>query len=207
VAAAAIAERWLHDAPHRQLRCDDAAGGERLSEALCARGWERRRTLLMVMAAEHEWPAPDPRAREISEAELQALQLLHNAETDFGRDTTPELPRLLTAAQAAMRAGTTALRFGAGVDGGLQSSCTLYLDPDVHGQRVAMVEAVGTLRDYRERGLAKAAIGAALRAAERWGAGRIVIPSDADDWPQVFYAGLGFEPAGLQVSFVLRPGL
>jgi hypothetical protein len=32
------------------------------------------------------------------------------------------------------------------------------------------------------------------------------VPADADDWPQVIYAGLGFEPVGTQVHFTLRGG-
>jgi hypothetical protein len=31
----------------------------------------------------------------------------------------------------------------------------------------------------------------------------IVVPADADDWPQLMYGRLGFEPVGMQVSFTL----
>ena len=66
-----------------------------------------------------------------------------------------------------------------------------------------MVEEVATLTAYRERGLAKAVVGRAVREALRWGADLVTIPADADDWPQVIYAKLGFEPVGIQVSFTL----
>jgi GNAT superfamily N-acetyltransferase len=69
---------------------------------------------------------------------------------------------------------------------------------------VAMVEQVATLRLYREQGLAKAVVSGALRAAAEWGADHVVVPTDADDWPQLLYAGLGFEPVGRQVTFTLR---
>ncbi len=68
---------------------------------------------------------------------------------DFGLDASPGLPQRLVDAQSATRVGTTAGGFGAGEDGGLQSMCTLFLDPDVAGARIAMVEEVGTLEAYR----------------------------------------------------------
>jgi hypothetical protein len=33
-----------------------------------------------------------------------------------------------------------------------------------------------------------------------------VVPADADDWPQIIYAGLGFVPIGRQITFTLRSG-
>ena len=47
--------------------------------------------------------------------------------------------------------------------------CELYLDSDVEGVRMAMVESVGTLPPYRERGLAKAVVSAAIIAAPTGG--------------------------------------
>ena len=103
---------------------------------------------------------------------------------------------LLADAQALMRATTPSLRFGAvGPGGEPASTCTLFLDEDVGGRRVATVEAVATLRDHREQGLARAAVCAAMRAAGAWHADLIVVPADADDWPQLLYASLGFGAA------------
>jgi hypothetical protein len=45
-----------------------------------------------------------------------------------------------------------------------------------------------------------------VHAALRSGASRIVIPTDAEDWPQLLYAKLGFEPVASSVSFTLRGG-
>jgi hypothetical protein len=45
---------------------------------------------------------------------------------------------------------------------------------------------------------------AAVAHAGRWGAELIVVPADADDWPQVMYARLGFAPAGRQVALTRR---
>ena len=69
---------------------------------------------------------------------------------------------------------------------------------------MALIDNVGTLRAHRQQGLAKAAVSAAVRAAAEWGAELILVPADADDWPQLLYAGLGFAALGRQVTFTLR---
>ena len=158
----------------------------------------------MVFAGDLRAVPHDPRAREISGAEMESLQL-----TGL-RDEVPEaavrsgLAERLASTQRVLRAGTPARCFGAGEDSGLQSMCTLFLDEDVGGRRVAMIEEVATLTAYRRRGLARAVVGAAIAAAAAWPAGLIVVPADADDWPQVMYAGLGFVPVGRQVSLTRR---
>jgi GNAT superfamily N-acetyltransferase len=190
----------LHD---RYLVLEDAPAAERLAPDLLRAGWERRRTLFM------DWrggaPSRDPRAREISDAELRELQRQIYSEERFPIAAPPALRAALVEAQSALRAGTRSRRFGAGVDGGLQSMSTLFLDEDDEGP-IAMVEEVATLSAFRRRGLAGAVVRAAVDAALHSGATRIVIPTDAEDWPQVLYAGLGFEPLGSSVSFTLHGG-
>jgi GNAT superfamily N-acetyltransferase len=148
--------------------------------------------------------ALDPRARELSAREHEAVMRANFTAADYGDDFFPGLTEQLVAAQRACLAGTESRRFGAGEGGGLQAMGHLFLDPDVHGARMAMVEEVGTLPSHRERGLAKAVVCAAIDAGLRWGAELIAIPADADDWPQMIYAGLGFAPVGRQVHFTLR---
>lgn len=197
----ALADRWLGHLSHRLVRLDDAAAAERLSADLLRRGWQRQRTLLMVHQGTGAELVSDPRAREISDSELNAAMLTDFEQTRFGTEFFPGLPEMLVAGQAALRAGTPAQGYAAGVNGGLQSVCTLFMDADVDGQRVAMIDQVSTLPAFRERGLAKAAVSAAVRAAMDWEAELIVIPTDVDDWPQLLYAGLGFEGVGQHVTF------
>jgi GNAT superfamily N-acetyltransferase len=199
-----LADRWLGDLDHRHVTIDDAPAAERLAPALADRGFERARTVFMAFAGKPGDALPDARVREISDAELRALQLA-GYEREYRSPRAPAgLATQLADAQAAARAGTLARGFAAGEDGGLQSNCTLFLDPDGAGGRVAMVEEVGTLSEYRERGLATAVVSAAIRAAGEWGADLIVVPADADDWPQLLYAKLGFVPIGKQVSLTRR---
>jgi mycothiol synthase len=67
-----------------------------------------------------------------------------------------------------------------------------------------MIDEVGTLMTARGRGLARAVVSAAIDAAIGEGCDPIFVPADADDWPQLLYAKLGFEPLGTQVAFTLR---
>ena len=104
------------------------------------------------------------------------------------------------------RAGTPALTLGAGDGDGLHSMATVFLSEQPDGTRVAMVDEVGTLTAHRQRGLARAVVSAAVVTASEWGAELIVVPADADDWPQLLYSRLGFAPVGVQVALTLRPG-
>jgi GNAT superfamily N-acetyltransferase len=114
-----------------------------------------------------------------------------------------EPPALADRTQALLRAGTAWRGFGAGAtDGGLPAcTATLYLDSDVGARRVAFVDQVATLRAFRERGLARAVMLAALSAASAWEADLVALFADADDWPQVFYSSLGFVTVGRQTVF------
>jgi GNAT superfamily N-acetyltransferase len=203
-----LAERWLGDRGPRHLVFDDAPAGERVAAALMDRGWARERTVFMAFAGDPARLARDDRAREISEPQRRELALVALAE-DLAQDISAAgsrsgLAHQLTQAEQLLRGATPARAFGAGDGDGLHSVCTLYLCPDRDGRRVAIVDAVGTLAAHRERGLARAVVSAAVAAAGTAGADLIVVPADADDWPQMMYARLGFAPVGMQVSLTLR---
>ena len=200
----ALADRWLGHVRHRFVCLDDRAAADRVWPELERCGWQRSRTVFMLLRSAPGDAVSDPRSRELSEAELDVIAKANFEQYDYGHETSAELVRQLVAAQRAMRARTTARAFGAGENDGLQSMCTLFLDEDVGGTRTAMIDEVGTLPTHRERGLARAVVSAAVRAAGEWGADLIVVPADADDWPQLLYAKLGFEPIGIQSSFTLR---
>jgi GNAT superfamily N-acetyltransferase len=203
--AAAVAERWLGDLGHRHIVFDDAAAGERAAAELQGAGWERARTLYMAFAGDPAALPSDPRARPISEPEMQALQLAGLREEAPEVDARSGLVARLVATQSRLRETTPCRCFGAAEPGGqLASTCALFLDADVDGRRVATVEEVGTLAAHRRRGLARAVVSAAVSHAAHWGADLIVVPADADDWPQLMYAALGFAPVGRQVTLTRR---
>ncbi len=202
---AALADARQGDLSHRRAVLDDSTAAERLAPELLRAGWERDRTLYMALRSAPHDALIDPRARLLSEEQLEAVQRATFAEDDFGPHSSPGLVERLLAAQAALRAGTTALGFGAGPGEEVVSHCTLFCEAEPTDRRVALIDSVGTLRAQRQQGLAKAVVSAAVRAAGEWGADLIVIPADADDWPQLLYAGLGFAALGRQATFTLRP--
>jgi GNAT superfamily N-acetyltransferase len=204
----ALARRWQTELPDRCVVIDDESVAQRLAVELPERGWDRQRTLFMALRSDPSAAFRDPRARTLDEDELRSLQLACLRQEVGGPGVAGELPSLLAEAQATLRATTTSERFGAGQPGAEPaSSCTLFLDADVGGRRVATVEAVATLRERREQGLARAAVSMALRAAGEWGADLIVVPADADDWPQLMYTSLGFRALGRRWLFTRRNGL
>jgi GNAT superfamily N-acetyltransferase len=202
---AALAERCLGDLGHRHVVFNDAGAGERVAAQPALVGWERSRTVYMAFTDDPSELTGDPRARVISESELQALQLTSLREEAPEVDARTGLVARLVATQTRLRTTTPCRRFGAGESGaGPASACTLFLDDDVSGRRVATVEEVGTLTAHRGRGLARVVVAAAVAHAARWGADLIVVPADADDWPQLMYVRLGFAALGRQVTLTRR---
>ena len=200
-----LARRWQAPPRDRCVVIDDDRVAQRLAVGLAERGWEQQRTLFMALRSDPSAALSDARARRLREDELRSLQLSCLRQEVAGPSVPGELPALLADAQALLRATTTSLRFGAGQPGAeAASSCTLFLDADVGGRRVATVEAVATLREQREQGLARAAVSMAVRAAGDWGADLIVVAADADDWPQLMYASLGFRALGRRWQFTRR---
>ena len=70
---------------------------------------------------------------------------------------------------------------------------------------IGQVEEVGTLAPARERGYAKATVTAAIAAAQAAGDRTIFLTAEAADWPQLFYARMGFETVGDLTVLRRRP--
>jgi predicted N-acetyltransferase YhbS len=202
---AALADRWLGDLAHRHVVFDDAAAGERAAAQLTGAAWERGRTVFMGFAGDPTAVTLDGRARAISEDEMDALQLASLRDQALEIDAAGGLAARLLATQRRLRETTPACCFGAGEPSAeLASTCTLFLDADVGGRRVAMLTDVATRVAHRERGLGRAVVSAAVSHAGAWGADVIVVGADADDWPQLLYAALGFDALGRQVALTHR---
>ncbi len=91
--------------------------------------------------------------------------------------------------------------FAAPASGEPLSCCRLLRD----GNGVAQVEDVGTREGARDRGYAKAIVGAAIGGARAAGDEAIFLTADAADWPQLLYGRLGFETVGEIAILRRRP--
>src|SRR5262249_24499689 len=135
-----LADRWLGHLTHRFVRVGDGDAARRVAPELLRAGWEPDDSVFMVMREDPSDAVRDPPARQTSEAQLDAVTLANFEHSDYGPKATPGIVQQLVAGQRALRAATAARRFGAGEGEGLQSMCTLYMDPDVSGARIAMVD-------------------------------------------------------------------
>ena len=91
--------------------------------------------------------------------------------------------------------------FLASVDGTDVSFFSSFAAPGSGAGRVGIVEDLFTLREHRGRGVARALIRHCVADARARGAREVSIGAEPADWPQRWYAALGFEPALLRLGF------
>ena len=89
--------------------------------------------------------------------------------------------------------------FGAPAEGPVLSYAKLYCR-----RGVGQVEDVATVPAARGRGLARAAVLAAVEASRAAGDDLTFLVADDDGWPKELYAKLGFDRVGLIHKFILR---
>ncbi len=188
-ALVAAANELMGGLDHRRVVVDDADLAARLEPAFPEHGWTVGRHLVM----EHRRP-PQPRAdpaeaREMSSAEAAELW----AELSRRRGFSIDKHTILEAA--------VSTRYFAGFTGGAPASCCELYSSGGTGQ----VEDVVTLEEHRGRGLASAAILAALDASLADGNTLTFLVADADDWPYLLYERLGFETTGRRWQFQRLP--
>lgn len=192
------AERILGGAGlvHREIRVDDDAHGDAISEELerAGYGWDR----LVVMALRRDPGSPRPSAAE----EVPLAELRPALETVLRREPwgdSEDVVRMLADFRAELERHAGARFFCARVEGRIASMCELYVDG-----AIAQVEDVNTLEEFRNRGLARAVVQQAVERARAEGATFVFLHALDEDWPKHLYAKLGFDPIGHVWSFV-RP--
>lgn len=177
----------------------DAKAGEELVERLKALEplWETSAEVYMQHLGE-----PD-RAAEIEGREVTGEEVLEGREEiateAAGENHTEESMRQILRFEDTALEVLDGVWFAAGEppDG----FCQLLLHPD----RVGQVENVGTMKRSRGKGLASAAIAAAIAASRKRGDDLLYIVADAGDWPQHLYERLGFIASGRLSSATLKP--
>jgi len=182
---------------HRAIWVVDVAQGERLSPGLASLGYEIDRNVVMVHAREPDvWN--DERAERIDL--VSAKRFYVTAHLEGHADAEVADAQMLADFRDVLVEHADVRFFGARVDGEVVAGCELYRLGDV-----AQVEDVYTLAEHRGRGLARAAVLAAVRAARGAGADLVFLGADEEDWPKHMYAKLGFDEVSRSYDFVIRP--
>jgi ribosomal protein S18 acetylase RimI-like enzyme len=191
---AALADRVLGAAglPHRRIFTDSAVAGERLAPQFESLGWKVGRTLVMVHSGSAE-EEPLPLVAEVDSESLLRFWELENREF---HPEDEDLVRQLTEQNLRVERAIDCRYFARRLDGQIVSACQLY-----SRGATAQIEAVGTLSEYRNRGLASSVVRRAVWEASTTGHDLVWLLAEENDWPKALYAKLGFAPIGRFYSF------
>jgi GNAT superfamily N-acetyltransferase len=196
-ALAREAEQVQHAFAHRKLVVHDEALGARLAPRLEAMGWNVFRLLVMVQRRPPAREMPAGAGGEIARAKGAAALAAFRREQPFGWQE--EAVRQLEAMDERYGRALEAHDFASPPDDPA-CACRLYSDGEL-----AQVDEVGTVEARRGRGHATAAVLAATGYARAAGRSPIFLLTDANDWPQLLYAKLGFDAIGAVHEFLRLP--
>lgn len=182
---------------HRKVVVADERSGERLAPGLRALGWSAKRHQLMAHRRAPDRPSDLSLAREADEPTVRAFceLSLRRDPAGFSEETVHQI-----AATKRIVATAGARFFAADADGTVASACDLYADGGI-----AQIEAVLTLEEHRNRGLARAVVLRALAAARASGHDFVFLQAEEGDWPRELYRKLGFDPIGFTHVFLRTP--
>lgn len=182
--------------PHRLVVVPNDRDGERVAPGLIEHGYIAERSLQMVHRRVPDRPA-ELTAEECSFRESRPLtEEIYRREEQLPAST---IQRFANQHEKWERV-IGARRFVVRIDGVLAGQCELYVDGSD-----AQVEFVDTLEEFRGRGVARAVVLSAIRAAVDEGAQSVFILGDDDDWPKELYRRLGFDPFARRWDFTRKP--
>jgi GNAT superfamily N-acetyltransferase len=195
-AADQLHSRAGHD--HRDVVIEDARLGAALAPAFRKSGWEVSTLLIMAYRGGRDLPDAGLDVRELTAEELRDMRARSLAAGPSAND--PETMRQLIAKDALLARAVGARFFGARIGGQTVCSADLYSDGTI-GQ----IESVLTLEPFRRRGLGRAVVAEAVRAALSSGHDFVFLVADEEDWPKNLYTRMGFEPLGRFYDFLKAP--
>jgi ribosomal protein S18 acetylase RimI-like enzyme len=175
---------------HRRADVEAVDTGARLAPELRRRRWQVARNVVMALRRPRDRDGDRSLAREVDAATHREADAATLRSEPYGRDE--EVVRQLVDMRTAFAAAIPVTRWFVGAADGVDAAVTTLFSDG----RVAQIEDVVTLRDYRRRGLARAALTLALDAAIDMGHELVFLVADADDWPKDLYSQLGFDPVG-----------
>jgi ribosomal protein S18 acetylase RimI-like enzyme len=180
---------------HGKVEVHDKEAGTRLEPGFRALNWEIHCDVLMVARRNPDRPTDLSSAEEVPIDELEPIWTEDTRREPYDEETV----RQLVANKRIVAASRDTAFFAARVDGAVASYCELYSH-----RGTGQIEAVGTLEEFRNRGLARATVSRALAASREAGNDLTFLMARDDDWPKELYRKLGFEEIGRIYEFV-RP--
>ncbi|MGZ5128573.1 MAG: GNAT family N-acetyltransferase [Actinomycetota bacterium] len=206
-AGAAPAEHWIAEADrilggagriHRRVMFADPADCDRLAMGFIEHGFVHDKGVLLV---QRDVPERDHEIDAIEEVSFaEARPFLLEIQRRYTSTATERENEQLVDFRGKMERVVGARFFLARVDDEPAGCCELYVDGDL-----AQVESVDTLEEFRGRGLASAFVLRAAAEGRAAGAGQVFLWADAEDWPQHWYARLGFREASRSSDFTRWP--
>ena len=193
----ALADRILGASglSHRKVVADSAEAGEWLAPQFESLGWKVERLLVMT----HNGRVEEETLPLVAELEIEEMLPFWEEENSQSHPDNVELVRQLTEQNRLVARSIDCQYFARRLDGKVVSGCQLYSRGGT-----AQVETVGTLEEYRNRGLASSVVKRAVAEAFRTGHDLVWILAEEDDWPKALYAKLGFGPIGRFYDFTRR---
>ena len=182
---------------HREIFVNDDAAGAGMAHGFAGLGYEATRLVVMAHLREPDREPEVPVAR-VSFAEGEPL--FRESTRREPSVVEEEVLRSLVDWRGRLEERVGARFFVGSVDGQRAGACELYLH-----EGVAMVEDVFTLEEFQGRGVARAVVTAAVRAARDDGADLVFLHAVAEGWPRQLYVKLGFEAIGHVWSFLRSP--
>jgi ribosomal protein S18 acetylase RimI-like enzyme len=183
---------------HRLVVVRSEADADRLAPGLTERGYKTEGLVVMALRRDPDLVADVAAVEEIDEATARPLHIEITRREPWGVE--PGIAEIMADHRGMLVRTIEARIFTQRVDGQLAGSCDLYLQGDV-----AQIEDVGTLEEFRGRGVARNVVLRAAHEAREAGARFVFLLADADDWPQQLYGRLGFDEIGRTRQFMRSP--
>jgi GNAT superfamily N-acetyltransferase len=182
---------------HRKVEVWNEAAGLRLEPGFRRLGWTVERDAVMAHRRAPDRESETGMVEEVSADELADVWAAGIRTEPWGQDEE-DVRQLIERKYVFAEAGA---RFFAAraEDRVIGSYCDLYADG-----RTGQIEAVVTLPEFRNRGLARAVVSKALAESTAAGNELTFLLADAADWPKQLYEKLGFDTIGAIYDFALR---
>jgi ribosomal protein S18 acetylase RimI-like enzyme len=183
---------------HRQIQILDETDGARVAADLAAAGYAAEHSATLAHRSQ-----PD-RTYDVGLVEELPFAAVRSFLAEVYRRALPDAEPRVVDRFAEFRhvvqhlVGTRF--FARRIDAAVAGLCELYLH-----DKVAQVEHVDTLEEFRGRGIASSLVLCAVSQARAAGADLVCIGADLEDWPITVYRGLGFADIGRSWAFTKPP--